>query len=199
MNVLAINGSPKIRGTAALLKKAMEGAEKIEGITAELVNLCEYRIAQCEGCNICLKKPCPINDDMEKINEKLLAADGIIIGSPSHFANVTGLLKNFFDRTRYLKMSGMKLKNKILSAVITSGLIHGGSDPVIQAINNFGLIHGMIIVGVAASPVLDPIYPVATLQKERKMFRDITEDEFAMKIAEELGKRVAEIVVKLSK
>jgi hypothetical protein len=31
------------------------------------------------------------------------------------------------------------------------------------------------------------------------MFRDITEDEFAMKIAEELGKRVAEIVVKLSK
>ncbi|MDI3534846.1 MAG: hypothetical protein PWQ82_1211 [Thermosediminibacterales bacterium] len=198
MKVLAINGSPEIRGTALLLQKAIEGAEKVEGISTDLINLSQYKIQQCKGCNNCvMQKPCPLKDDMVKLNEMLLEADGIIIGSPSHFGNVTGLLKNFFDRTRPLKMSGSKLKDKVLSAVITSGLIHGGADTVVQAINTFGLLHGMIIIGAAANPVLDPVYPVATLQKERKQFRKIEDDEFALKMAEKIGERISELVVKL--
>src|SRR5690606_41037787 len=56
----------------------------------------------CTGCNACLRQTtCAITDDDNAyLHAKMLEADGIILGSPCYFGNVTALMKNFMDRTR---------------------------------------------------------------------------------------------------
>ncbi len=99
MNVIAIIGSPKKNGTISrIAKKILEGAE-INGNNTEILNLYDFDIKPCRGCWICSKSGrCCIKDDFENIFNKILEADVIILGSPVYWANISGVMKNFFDR-----------------------------------------------------------------------------------------------------
>src|SRR5690606_42083538 len=81
----------------------------------------------CTGCNACLRQTtCAITDDDNAyLHAKMLEADGIILGSPCYFGNVTALMKNFMDRTRCLHMVQPALKGKVGGAVTHAGLRHG--------------------------------------------------------------------------
>lgn len=81
MNIIAINGSHRAgQNTAYLLNLALEEA-KAKGAKTELIELSEFDIEYCNGCNRCLGKPaCAISDDMDELKEKMLEADGIILG-----------------------------------------------------------------------------------------------------------------------
>ncbi len=148
MRVLAINGSHrKGKNTATLLKIVLEEAQSL-GAETELVELVDYNIKPCAGCNQCLRvAKCSVeDDDMHILVQKLLQADGIVLGSPVYFANVTGLMKIFMDRTRWLHILSNKLHGKVGAVVVHAGLRNGGQELTQVMMERFLAIHGIIVV-----------------------------------------------------
>ncbi|MFX0062320.1 MAG: flavodoxin family protein [Candidatus Hermodarchaeota archaeon] len=204
MKILAINGSPKKNversATYFLLQKVLEGAK---GAETELLNLSEYNLLHCNGCEICVKDQCPLDkkDDFPKIEEKLLEADAIIFGSPSYFGVPSGLMKTLMDRSRDLKMPESKLAGKIASAVSVAGLRVGGQVSTIDALVRFALGQGMIIVGALGHPWFNAPFPMGTLQYDlegKAKFRKINDDPLSTKDAVLLGERITAIGKKLT-
>ncbi|MEM2458584.1 MAG: flavodoxin family protein, partial [Archaeoglobaceae archaeon] len=127
MKLLAINGSPNKRNTYALLEALVEEAKKL-GAEAEILNLADYNINPCKGCDACLKGDCVQKDDIFKVLEAMRKADAIVIGAPTYFGGVPGIVKNLIDRSRMDRMGGFRLRNKVFAPVVTSGLRHGGAE-----------------------------------------------------------------------
>lgn len=103
MKILAIMGSPRIKGnTDLLLDEAIKGAES-QGAEVEKLIVDKAKIASCiedYGCE--MDGNCTIRDDMDDIYPKLLEADGIIAASPIFFYGVTSQLKALIDRCQAL-------------------------------------------------------------------------------------------------
>ncbi|MBO8139500.1 MAG: flavodoxin family protein [Thermosipho sp. (in: Bacteria)] len=94
--VLVINGSARKGRTYQLLKNIVEKLP----YESEIVNLKDFNINECLGCEVCIKKDyCVIKDEAELLMNKIKKADGLIIGTPVYIENVSGLLKKFLDRT----------------------------------------------------------------------------------------------------
>jgi multimeric flavodoxin WrbA len=100
MKILGISGSPRKDGnTVAMLNEALNAA-KAEGAEVELYSVAGKNIQPCEGCWSCIKTgKCKINDDMHTLIDKILAADGLILGTPIYFWGMTAQLKAVIDRT----------------------------------------------------------------------------------------------------
>lgn len=99
MKILGIVGSKRKKGnTSVLVNRALEKAKEA-GAETELIFLGDYAITGCSGCGGCQKtRRCVINDDMQKIYPLLLKADGVILGSPTYYYNVSSDVKAFLDR-----------------------------------------------------------------------------------------------------
>ncbi|MCG0277793.1 MAG: flavodoxin family protein [Thermanaeromonas sp.] len=148
MKILAINGSHrKGRNTAKMLETVLEEVRSL-GAETELLELSDYNIKPCRACNHCLRViECSIeDDDMKLIADKMLAADAIVLGSPVYISNVTGLMKNFMDRTRWLHMCRNTLQGKVGAAVTHAGLRNGGQEFTQMIMERFLASHGMIVV-----------------------------------------------------
>ncbi len=103
MHVLAINGSPRKESSSTyhILNPLLSGM-RTAGATTELVHLGHLEIKHCLGCFLCwVKSPgeCAQKDDMAPVLEKFVKADLIIFGTPLYHYSMSGLLKNFIDRT----------------------------------------------------------------------------------------------------
>ena len=121
MKVLAICGSPRRGNTEAMLKRILDGSKEA-GAQIELVLLREKNILMCDGCLCCEKtKSCRLSDDMRIIYPKLANADVIVLGSPNYFDNVSGLMKNFFDRFCPYWEQSFKGKKVVLLVVGAEG------------------------------------------------------------------------------
>jgi len=102
VRVLGVDGSPRRYGnTRKALLLALEAA-RLEGAEADLVRLYDLRIEPCMGCvsddvKAC-RYPCPIEDDMRIVYEKVMRSDGVIVATPIYWYNVSGPVKNFIDR-----------------------------------------------------------------------------------------------------
>ncbi len=99
MKITAIIGTNRRNGNVErICKRIIEGAEK-NGHESEIINLFDYKINECRGCWACVKlKRCIIEDDFAAIYKKIEKTDCIILGAPSYWGNVPGIMKNFFDR-----------------------------------------------------------------------------------------------------
>ncbi|MHA1924955.1 MAG: flavodoxin family protein [Candidatus Thorarchaeota archaeon] len=198
--ILGINGSPKGERSNSrfLLVKALEAASKVlsDGAT-EILDIVDYRIRYCTGCDACVrKKPCPESehDDMPKIEEKLAQAQSIIIASPSYFTSVPGILKDFIDRSRTMKMLDHQLKDKVFGAITYAGLRYGGQEHVIDILNRYALGQGMIVVGSVGNPVTHGTFGSGSMQTDEGKWRNAEADTLAIDASEELGRRVASLV-----
>lgn len=132
MRVVAFNGSPRTHGnTAAIIKLVFSELEK-QGIETELVQVGGILKQGCTGCNYCHKNKsagCVIaNDPLNEWIEKIAAADGIILGSPVYFNDVTSEMKAFIDRAGYVARANDRMyKHKIGAAVVAvrrNGAVH---------------------------------------------------------------------------
>jgi multimeric flavodoxin WrbA len=172
MNIVYVSGSPrKNSNTEILLKEAMS----VTG--GSLIKLSEYRIEPCSACWSCLRTgDCSVRDDMRNtIVPMLLEAEGIVIGSPVFFNNVSAPVKAFMDRTWYIKG---KLRNKIGGAIVVGQRY--GFESAITAIHAFFLKHEML-------PANRGVNGVAFDE------RAILEDERAIMSARNLGSRIMEL------
>jgi multimeric flavodoxin WrbA/putative sterol carrier protein len=99
--IVAINGSPHAGfGNTAMMLEMLRSTLAENGLSLEVVNLCEQDIDYCIGCGVCMEKGrCWIQDDHAGIVERLLAADGVILASPVYFLHVTAQMKTFMDRS----------------------------------------------------------------------------------------------------
>lgn len=100
MKVLGICASPRgARSTTLPLVGAALQAAAENGAEVELVDLCKLDIKYCNACQSCFKTgKCVHKDDFQGLYEKILAADGLIWGSPNYFHTVTAQLKTLIDR-----------------------------------------------------------------------------------------------------
>ncbi len=150
MKVIAINGSPRPDGnTAMLLGKVLEPIAA-EGIETEVFQLGGNLIAGCKACYACFRdknRTCAQADDVvNACIRKMAEADGIILGSPTYFADISPELKALIDRSGLVAMAnGAMFRRKVGAAVIA--VRRGGEIHAFDSINHFFLIGQMIVPG----------------------------------------------------
>lgn len=100
MEIVIINGSPRLKGaTSTLLNNIQTYFQQKPDVTTHYFHLDTMMIASCKGCCHCFKSgSCFIDDDAERLSLLLQKADGVIIASPTYASNVSGQLKTFIDR-----------------------------------------------------------------------------------------------------
>jgi len=116
MHILGISGSPRKGNTEWMVVRLLDVLAE-SGHSTEIILLRKLNIRNCNGCLACdvggkdRKGVCKIRDDMQDIYPKLIEADIIILGTPVYFDMLSGMLKNFMDRTCAIwpKLEGKKL------------------------------------------------------------------------------------------
>lgn len=150
MKVVAFNGSARKNGnTSILINEVFKELEK-EGIETSLMQLGGKDIRGCKACYKCFErkdKKCAVDkDDANKYIEKMHKADGIIIGSPVYFADVSAETKALIDRAGLVsKANDDMLKRKVGAGVVVAR--RAGAIHAFDTINHFFTIGQMIIPG----------------------------------------------------
>lgn len=150
MKVIAFNGSARKDGNTSILLNRVLRQLQHEVIETELYQLSGKEIRGCTVCGRCAEnkdRRCAISNDVaNECIEKMLAADGILLGSPTYFADITPAMKALIDRAGFVSRSnGDMFSRKVGAGVIAvrrAGAIHA-----FDSINHFFLISQMIIPG----------------------------------------------------
>jgi len=214
VRILAIQGSHhKDRNTDFALRSAIEAAEQMgDWIETEVIYLSKLRINQCTASMNCYfnatyEMPCPDhgpNDDLNKnrIIQKMIEADALLVASPVYFGTVSGKLKALMDRTVMCchgssvpTLSG-KLENKVGGAIAVARAPHGGVELTLNAIYMWMINHDMIVVGPGMYPPAGCITGGGAYEMLATNVRAsdaIRSDIYGMRSIRHVGKRVAEV------
>lgn len=150
MKVLAINGSPRKLGNTRKLLEAALAPLAAAGWETELVQVGGQDLHGCRACFRCMKNRdhrCGSGEDaFNALYARMEAADAILLGSPTYFADVTSELKALIDRAGFVAMAnGQALAGKIGAAVVA--VRRGGGTHVFDTINHLFFISQMIVPG----------------------------------------------------
>jgi multimeric flavodoxin WrbA len=150
MKVVAFNGSARLDGNTAILLRAVLAELEAEGIQTELIQLAQEHLQGCGACFRCFKQKderCSV--DTDPVNEyvaKMAASDGILLGSPVYFADVTANMKALIERTGMVaRANGHLYQRKVGAGVVA--VRRGGAIHAFSSLNHFFTISQMIIVG----------------------------------------------------
>jgi multimeric flavodoxin WrbA len=189
MKVIAFNGSARKDGnTAALIGYVLEELEK-ENIETELYQLAGKKVHGCTACMKCVQnkdRRCSIDDDvLNECFEKMIEADGIILGSPTYFTDVSAEMKALIDRTGFLsRANGDLLRRKTGAAVVA--VRRAGSIHAFDTINHFFFITQMMVPGSC--------YWNIGIGKDKG---DVKNDEEGIRTMKVLGENMAWLMKKL--
>ena len=150
LKITAFNGSARKDGNTAILLKTALAELAAKGFETELVQLAGKPLRGCTACGGCFKtkdKRCVLPDDgLNGYVEKMDASAGILIGSPTYFADVSAETKALIDRAGFVSIAnGGLFKRKAGAAVIA--VRRGGAIHAFDTINHFFTISQMIIPG----------------------------------------------------
>ena len=188
MKVVAFNGSPRKKGnTQILINKVFEELEA-KNIETEIVQVGAKPIKGCRACYKCFENQdnrCTMDNDL--VNEciaKMVEADGIILGSPVYFTNVTSEIKALIDRTGLVGRANNGIfKRKVGAAV--AAVRRAGAVTTFDALNHFFLYGQMLIPGSC--------YWNVGIGLEAG---DVEKDEEGMEIMKVLGENMAWLLEK---
>jgi multimeric flavodoxin WrbA len=149
MKVLAINTSPRHGGnTCGMLNTVLTVCAEA-GFETELYQAGGRMVKGCMACGACFNAhpgQCATDDWVNDLYARMKAADAIVIGSPTYFADLTPECKALIDRTGFVnRRDGNAFSRKVgaaVSAVRRTGAIH-----TLDSINHFFLINDMVIPG----------------------------------------------------
>jgi multimeric flavodoxin WrbA len=191
MKVVAFNGSARKDGNTAILLRTALAELEAEGIETELVQLYNRRF---RGCTACLKcgetqdNTCSgqKDDGLNACVAKMVAADGILIGSPTYYANCTATTQALMERAGYAtRKSGNPLARKVGAAVVAAR--RGGAIHAFDSINHWFQINEMILIG---SSYWNIAYGLGA--------GDVEDDEEGMETMRNLGRTMAWALQKLN-
>jgi len=123
MQVIAFNGSPRSNGNTAAAMRLVANELEAVGITVTTVQVGNQLIRGCIACGKCIKSQderCALEgDEVNAWIQLMKGADGILLGSPVHFASVSGTMKSFLDRAFYVTaVNGSLLRHKVGATVV---------------------------------------------------------------------------------
>ncbi|HOM82954.1 MAG TPA: flavodoxin family protein [Armatimonadota bacterium] len=149
MRILGILGSPHTNGSTAKLLEALLASAREAGAQTERVDLAGLKMEFCRGCVQCYRTGrCVRKDDVEQIKEQMLAADGIVLGSPVYIRSVSAQLKVLMDRCAYF-VHCFLLEGKYGAAVATAG--GADQEETAEFANGFLRMCGAYTVGTASA------------------------------------------------
>lgn len=189
MKVMAFNGSARKDGnTAILINYVLKELQK-EGIETEHLQLAGHKIQGCMACYKCFENKdgqCVFKDDiLNTCVEKMAESDGIILGSPTYFTDVSTEMKALIDRSGFVsKANGDILQRKLGAAVVA--MRRAGSIHTFDTLNHFFLIAQMIIPGSS--------YWNLGIGRNKS---EVEKDEEGIKTMEVLGQNMAWLLKKI--
>ena len=150
MKVVAINGSPRKGGNTEMLLKQVLAPLAAAGWDTELIQVGSARIRGCRACYHCFDtKDSQCSQDDAFFNEcfgKMVAADAIILGSPTYFTDVSAEMKALLDRAGLVAVAnGGLFRGKIGAAVVA--VRRGGGTHAFDTMNHMFLMSGVIVPG----------------------------------------------------
>ncbi len=191
MKVVAFNGSARKNGNTAMMIAALFKELEKEGVETEMVQLAGEHPHGCIACYQCFKNKngrCIV--DLDCINsciEKMLAADAIVLASPTYFADVSTEMKALIDRAGMTsRANGDMFKRKLGAAIVTQR--RGGGIHAFDTMNHFFTIGQMIIVGSS--------YWNIGFGREKG---EVADDKEGLNVMCDLGKNMAWLLRKLHK
>jgi len=186
MKVIAFNGSPRKDGNTTLLINKVFNELEREGMETEMVQLSAREIHGCIACYKCMENKdqrCAVKDDAaNEYIEKMTGAQGIILGSPVYFIDVTPEMKALIDRTGFVsRANGGIYRNKVGGAVVA--LRRSGGMHAIDSMNHFLLSQDIVIAG-----------RVLGIGRDKG---EVEKDEEGIQLAKSLGQRMGWLLRKL--
>lgn len=150
MKVVAFNGSARKNGnTSQLLQMVLEELER-EGIATELVELAGKPLSGCIACFQCFERKdgrCAVETDaLNEHLDKMKTADGILLGSPTYFADVSAAMKALIERSGMVARANDHLFQRKVGASVVA-VRRAGAAHVFSTLNYFFLISQMIVPG----------------------------------------------------
>jgi multimeric flavodoxin WrbA len=208
VKVLGISASHrKGWNTEYAVAKALKAAEDLgPWVQTELIRLADLEIHPCSGCHLCFSQAeegswCPVwKDGMNELYPRLLAADGLIVGTPVYWWSASGKLKDFIDRTNPFcssantRFSGA-LMGKAAGALAVAYDVHGGTEIAVSHIQAWMLAIGLIVVGTHGPHMGGTA--ATNLGTPSAAPDSVKNDPHGMKTIYELGRRVAETALHL--
>jgi len=186
IRVVGIVGSPRIGGnTELLLTEALKAAAE-DGAETELLRLANSEVKPCDACLSCRKTgECRIKDDFKLIFDKMVQADGIILGSPVYFGSATPQAKALIDRAGYLSIAkGRVFENKVGGPMVVAR--RAGQNFTLAQLLFFFLHQGMIVPG-------STYWNIAF----GRVKGEVVKDEEGIQTARNFGKKIVWLIRKL--
>lgn len=140
MKILAVVGSPRLKGnTNYLVDEALREAAKL-GAQTEKIIISQYDVRPCLGCDNCSSlDSCVLKDDASWILDKFCRADGVIMATPVYYYNVTAQMKAFIDRNYFLYRhdykNGWKYKARAAGVIVVGEQM--GLEDTIHTLKQF--------------------------------------------------------------
>lgn len=183
MKTVAFNGSPNKEGNTWHAIKMVVAALEKEGIETEIVHVGNKIIRGCTACGQCVKnrnQQCVLpGDEVNEWIQKMKHADGIILGSPVHYAAMGGTMKSFLDRAFYVTgVNDGMLRHKVGAAVVA--VRRSGGLPAFNQLNNFLNYSEMLLPTSNYWNVIHGARP-----------GEVTQDEEGVQIMRVLGRNMA--------
>jgi len=148
MKVVAFNGSPRKKGNTAGCLNTVLGEIEKQGIETELIHVGKEKIRGCLACSTCAKKQnqrCVIEDDpVNDWIQKIIHADGILLGSPVHFSGVAGTMKSFLDRAFFVATTNNSLYRHKVGASVAA-VRRSGGIPTMDELNHYIIYSEMVM------------------------------------------------------
>src|SRR5512143_3670676 len=190
MKVVAFNGSARKDGNTAMLINHVLQELEAEGIATELVQLSGKKIRGCTACFKCWKnkdRHCAVkNDFLNECIDKMVEADGIILGSPTYFADVSAEMKALIDRSGMTARANDHMFGRKVGAAVVA-VRRAGAIHVYDTINHFFLIGQMVVPG--------SIYWNMGFGREKG---EVEKDEEGVATMKALGQNMAWLMKKLA-
>ncbi|MDD3117776.1 MAG: flavodoxin family protein [Victivallales bacterium] len=149
MKVLAINGSPRSEGNTFIALSAVAGELEKAGIVTEIVHIGNKDIRGCIACGKCAERAdgrCVFDDCVNELLPRMVAADGLLLGSPVYYAGINGTFKSFLDRAFYAAAAGGRpFRFKAGAAVVA--VRRAGATDAFDQLNKYFSLSEMVTVG----------------------------------------------------
>lgn len=178
MHVLLINGSPHEKGCTYTALSEIAAALNRCGISTEIFHIGTNPVRGCIGCGGCRKAgKCVFNDDIvNRLAEKAKEADGIVIGSPVHYASAGGAITCVLDRLFY--SASASLVYKPCACVVSAR--RAGTTAALDQLMKYPTINRMPLVSSQYWPMVHGSTP-----------EQVKQDEEGMQIMRTLGRNMA--------
>lgn len=150
MKVVAFNGSARKNGNTAILLDFVLGELRQEGIKTEMIQLAGKNIHGCLACRRCFARKdgrcAQKGDDGNKLIDKMIEADGVLLGSPTYVTDVSPEIKALIDRACMVTRANENLLRRKVGAAVVA-VRRAGATHAFDTLNHFFLISEMIVPG----------------------------------------------------